>query len=287
MDETIKLSVALVTRNRLKHLKRALDSIQCQTIAPFEVIVSDDSEHEVSIGVKELVLDYGFKYFKGPGKGLHANRNFAARQCKGTHYRTMDDDHTFPRDHFEICVNSIKKDPFSIWVVGECYPDSIERNSGELFFPGQLNINGVSSRPLNDQDSWAIGCGSSIYPASVIRRGAYYCELYKFGNLHLEYGARLYRLGYKMRLITDTFVVHDLDIKKRSFNIETKQEIEIRCFLSLCYSQIYFPSLFNKCYLPVLFLKSLFQSDFGTVLLAWIAAIKKFGTHKQFMRCFQ
>src|SRR3954454_3566516 len=99
-NSNIKLSVALVTRNRPDSLRRTLESLKQQSLQPYEVIISDDSDNETLIAVNnELAQKYSCRYIKGPGKGLYANRNFVARHCSGTHIRTMDDDHEFPENH--------------------------------------------------------------------------------------------------------------------------------------------------------------------------------------------
>src|SRR6266436_1047865 len=97
----ISLSVALVTRNRPASLERTLRSLQPQRAPLLEIIISDDSTSEHAIEVKQLAQNYNCQYLRGPQRGLYANRNHVARACRGTHIRTMDDDHEFPADHFE------------------------------------------------------------------------------------------------------------------------------------------------------------------------------------------
>ena len=41
-----RLSVALVTRNRAASLERTLQSLRSQSVEPWEVVVSDDSDEE-------------------------------------------------------------------------------------------------------------------------------------------------------------------------------------------------------------------------------------------------
>ena len=45
----------------------------------------------------------------GPKKGLYSNHNYIYNICSGTHIRIVDDDHTFPSKHFQICIENIKK----------------------------------------------------------------------------------------------------------------------------------------------------------------------------------
>jgi len=83
---------------------------------------------------KEVTLEYGGRYIKGPSRGLYANRNSVARACSGTHIRTMDDDHEFTSDHFKIVSDGIEKDEI-------CSPRTHLGKSLIIFFGGMLHLN--------------------------------------------------------------------------------------------------------------------------------------------------
>ncbi|MFM6081605.1 MAG: glycosyltransferase family 2 protein, partial [Dolichospermum sp.] len=118
----ILLSIALVTRNRPESLERCLKSLRSQNVQPFEVVISDDSDIEHQKATKDVAERWECRYIQGPSRGLYANRNHAALACKGTHIRTMDDDHEFPEQHIENCFIAIKHDPQSVWIIGEYMP---------------------------------------------------------------------------------------------------------------------------------------------------------------------
>ena len=118
-SSTVQLSVALVTCNRPDSLERGLASLRFQSVQPFELIVSDDSERYHVEQVRKTVAEYGGIYCPGPRRGLYSNRNFIAEQCHGTHIRTMDDDHILPPNHLALCFEALKSDPSAIWTTGE------------------------------------------------------------------------------------------------------------------------------------------------------------------------
>lgn len=275
----IKLSIAIVTRNRPESLSNTLKCIYQQTYQPYEVIISDDSDDEFCDRVKQIVHQYKFVYIKGPKRGLYANRNFVAKQSTGTHFRTIDDDHSFLENHFQMCIDSIQFDPKSIWIIGEYFPNNIDYELTSLPSPGQLNVNGVSSTPTDNQNSWAISCGASIYPISVVLQDIMYCEIYNFGNLHLEYGARLFKNHYRIRLITTTFIIHNIYENERSYHLG-KKEIEINFFLSLCFSLLYFPSFYNKISLIIIFIKLIFKYQMD----AFVSCFKSFKSFKNYRK---
>jgi glycosyltransferase involved in cell wall biosynthesis len=197
MEQTkYTLSIAIVTRNRPESLQRALESLSNQNTQAFEIVISDDSNLEEMIAAnKELASAYGAKHILGPQNGLYANRNFVARNCSGTHFRTMDDDHEFPDNHIKICLEAIEQDPYAIWTIGEyCPPD--ENRSLPAPIPGQLHPMGYSYSPADMTTYFGISCGATIYPKKVVEKNVLNLETYMFGILYLEYGSRLYNKGY-------------------------------------------------------------------------------------------
>jgi glycosyltransferase involved in cell wall biosynthesis len=193
-----------------------LESLSKQKPQPYEVVLSDDSDISSLIKFnKGLAHRYGCKYIKGPARGLYANRNFVAKHCCGTHIRTMDDDHEFPVGHIQACLEAIESDPETIWTIGESYPDGPKLHL-PVPIPGQLHPRGFSAKPNDMLDYYGISCGATIYPRSVVDKGILNLELYAFGMLYLEYGARLVNNGYRIGFLDSTYVVHHYDEKNRS-----------------------------------------------------------------------
>jgi glycosyltransferase involved in cell wall biosynthesis len=245
-----RISVALVTRNRTDSLLRTLRSLIQQDVQPSEVIVSDDSDEGVAEEVKAIVERHGFRYIRGPRRGLYANRNHAASACTGTHIRTMDDDHEFPARHFHFCAEALQMDPAAVWIIGEFLPDEMP---GAPRCPGQLHSRGFSTGPTDPDDCWGISDGASLYPINVFQRGIQYAEYFKFGAAYLEFGSRLRFMGYRIRFLPSTYVIHHYDSNIRSF-MDSENDRASRFFASICHSYIYQPSIRNKalCCLEVM-----------------------------------
>jgi glycosyltransferase involved in cell wall biosynthesis len=203
----VKLSVALVACNRPESLERGLASLRSQSIQPFEIIVSDDSGREHADRIRQLAAEYGGIYRSGPHRGLYANRNFAAQQCRGTHIRTMDDDHILQFDHFSRCIDAVKSDPSSIWTVGEMgFLDGVVVGVAEN--ANQLGPAGVGEKIEDRNNNWGIADGSTTYPREVFDRGFKMVEEFGFGSSYLEFGAYLYKNGWRCRCIPDAQVKH-------------------------------------------------------------------------------
>jgi glycosyltransferase involved in cell wall biosynthesis len=203
----IQLSVALVTRNRPDSLERGLISLRIQNIQPFEVIVSDDSGIEHAEATRAVAAKYSCTYYFGPHRGLYANRNFAARQCRGSHIRTMDDDHILPQDHLAKCLEAVRVNPEAIWTTGEIgYLNG--KFIGTAKVANQLGPAGVGEPIADPNDNWGIADGSTIYPREIFDRGLRMIEDFDFGSSYLEFGAYLYRHDWKCRCIPGAMVEH-------------------------------------------------------------------------------
>ena len=243
MQET-RLSVALVTRNRPSSLERTLISLRSQDVPPWETIISDDSDPEQAAIVRRLAAKYQCSYVSGPHHGLYANRNHAALVCKGTHIRTVDDDHEFPAGHLSECLKAIGQDPEAVWIIGEFLPDQ-DRSTGLVECPGQLGPRGFSVPPPDPDDCWAISDGATIYPRKIFDLGLRFAEGFRFGAPYLEFGSRLHFLGYRIRQLKSTYVIHHFDPLTRSL-AEPEEEMAAEFFAMLCHSFIYQPRLKNK-----------------------------------------
>lgn len=241
----MNLSIGIVTRNRPDSLERTLKSLSLQSIKPYEVIISDDSVDEANISLnKAIVSKYGHSYISGPVNGLYANRNFVAKNCKGTHIRSMDDDHEFPEGHIEACMTAIEKEPNTIWTIGEFVIDIKDRLM-PYPIPGQLNPRGFASKAKNEDEYYGISCGATIYPRRIIDENILNVEFYKFGNVYLEYGARLKYLGYKLKVLKTTYIIHNA-LNTTAVELSSLTIIEPRIFAIFCFSFIYNKSIRNK-----------------------------------------
>ena len=229
----IQLSIALVTRNRPQSLNRCLQSLRSQNIQPYEIVISDDSEPQLAPLSEKIARNWKCRYLQGPRRGLYANRNFSALACRGTHIRTMDDDHVLPQGHLEQCYNAVASDPDSIWTTGE-----IGYVNGTYFAESetaqQLCPSGVGEGVKDWDNNWAIADGSTIYPKLVFDRGYRMIEYYNYGSSYLEFGAYLYYHGFRSRCVRNAYVEHYAD--ENTIHRNQPEAIASRFYASLCFN---------------------------------------------------
>lgn len=260
MPDSVHISVALITRNRPDTLERCLKSVRSQSMQPFEIVVSDDSDAEWAAATQAIAEQWGCRYTIGPHRGMQANRNHAHTQCQGTHIRTMDDDHEFPEQHFEILQRVVESDPDSVWVLGEYLeqpsPDSI------LYPPGEMQPRGFR-RPLqNPDDCFAISDGATIYPRHIVTQYPFLERLKYAGEA--EYGARLKALGYRIRYCDQTYIIHHC-LNDGGASFEDKARLLHSLFIGsyLTYS-CYLPNFWQRLECLLYFLAKALQSELGS-----------------------
>ncbi len=231
----IRLSIALVTRNRPDSLRRCLQSLRAQGEQPFEIVISDDSDDRAPTA--SVAAEFGARHIDGPRRGLYANRNFSALACQGTHIRTMDDDHTFPAEHFAQCLEAVRQSPESVWTCGEAsFLDGKAHDSTPWAI--QLHPSGVGCTVTDPDDNWGIADGSTIYPRSIFDAGLRFYEGYRYGSSYLEFGALLYHRGWRSRCVRGAFIEHHADN-----DTLTRSAGESCLFASLCYNLRFRPNL--------------------------------------------
>jgi glycosyltransferase involved in cell wall biosynthesis len=234
MGSGILLSIALVTRNRPESLQRCLRSLRQQSVPPFEIVVSDDSDDTYSEFTRAIALDSGCRYLSGPRRGVYANRNFVAQHCRGTHIRTVDDDHVLAVDHLAQCQGSVEEDPGAVWTTGESGYLS-GKLIGSTAWANQLHPSGVGGPIEDPDDNWGISDGSTIYPSEVFARGFRMVEIFGFGSSYLEFGAFLYVNGWKCRCVPGATVEH------YASRLRSPDPLSIS-FASICYNRHFRPS---------------------------------------------
>lgn len=235
-----KITILIPSRNRPISLLRCIKSLKRQESYIYEIIVSNDSENKYNNIYLSISKKYNFRLLQGPRKGLYANHNFLYNKCKTTHLRIVDDDHTFPENHFMHCINAIRKDPYCVWSIGEKYP-----NNNEIYFPREVNARGFSSVSKNLNENIALASGSSIYPKYIFEeKKIFEIEDYKFGMIWMEFALRLEKNGIKIRTLTQTYVNHFYNKDNRSFNSE-RIDLETKFFIILAYNLIYKKKLSN------------------------------------------
>ncbi|HEV2394152.1 MAG TPA: glycosyltransferase family 2 protein [Verrucomicrobiae bacterium] len=236
-----------MTRNRPTSLRRCLESFHRQSLAPIEIVISDDSQAECATATLALASAFGCRYTRGPRKGLYANRNHAALCCRGTHILTADDDHEHPPDYLEKVHRALTAQFETVWSMGEVYNRANLQCGGPWHGPGQICANGalVAITANGNSGCWAIADGATVYPKKIFASGLRFFDACRFGDSYKEFGCLLHWLGIPVRPLTTTGVLHHMNEVGRSF-LWDEQERAAQIFAMLMFSFVYQPKPQNQ-----------------------------------------
>jgi glycosyltransferase involved in cell wall biosynthesis len=135
MNNTYPLvSIGLPVFNGAKFLRRALDSLQDQAYANFEIIISDNASTDETESVcrEYAARDSCVRYIRQPENlGSHKNFNFVLQEARGEYFMWAADDDQWEPEYVQSMVTALEKD---VAAVGAFSPYVlIEEETGNVF----------------------------------------------------------------------------------------------------------------------------------------------------------
>jgi glycosyltransferase involved in cell wall biosynthesis len=109
-----RVSIGLPVHNGERYLSQAIDALLAQSLADFELIISDNASTD---GTEEIcrryqALDGRIRYFRQPVNiGAAANHNFVVHQARGEYFKWASHDDLYGRDLLLRCVEALDANP--------------------------------------------------------------------------------------------------------------------------------------------------------------------------------
>lgn len=245
----MNFSFIIPVYNRPEETKELLESLVVQTNKDFEVVIIEDgsnltSEEVVKSFSSKLNILYLFKENTGPGD----SRNYGMNKASGDYFIILDSDCILPSNYFENAKNALKHD------FVDCFGGS--DNALDSFSDVQKAINYAMTSFLT---TGGIRGGSEklekFQPRSFnmgISKKAFE-ESKGFGNIHPgedpDLTIRLWKKGFKTRLISNAFVYHKRRIDWNKFYTQVNKFGKARPILNSWHPEytkltFWFPTLF-------------------------------------------
>jgi len=193
----VDISVIIPIRDGKHTLRFCLDSLKKSELPPSEVIVVDDCSRE---DCSDLVRSYGFKFLRvdRPQEAENA-RNMGAEMAKGDILVFTDCDMVIQPDALGRIRKSLSNLHYAA-ISGVCTPENDQRNLAARYKNLWLYYSYASSP--KDFDYWISSIGAVRKDAFFSVKG--FCTSFqnKYGGGDLEFGRRLKKAGWRIRLDT-------------------------------------------------------------------------------------
>ncbi|MGI4729904.1 MAG: glycosyltransferase family 2 protein [Janthinobacterium lividum] len=239
------LSVIIPTYNRNDLLNKCLQcldpAVQIINASKYEVIVTDDSNHEEA---KQFIQDNfsWVTWVAGKQKGPAANRNNGAKEASGEWLIFIDDD-CQPNQH--LLQN---------------YHNALLSNQNTLVFEGCIKADRAQQSfaeesPVNENGGYLWSCNFMINKKLFLDTLQGFDEQFPFAAMEdVELNYRLNQLNIKKTFVKEAFVVHPWRTQKNMWKItlnrfestlyflkkhpEKKKEINSRYYLIAFYNSL-------------------------------------------------
>lgn len=132
-DVNSMISVIIPTYNRVRYLKRAMDSVIDQTLQPDELIIVDDGSMDNTSEVVEHVAHrakFSVQLLQQENKGASAARNLGIAHARGDILCFLDSDDWWDKKKIELQLEKLVKNP-----------DTIIAHTREIWFRNGVQVN--------------------------------------------------------------------------------------------------------------------------------------------------
>ena len=236
--------------NRPDEIDELLESLTNFTSKiPFEVVIVEDGSTLPCHNIIEkysnkLIISYYFKSNSGPGD----SRNYGMKVAKGDYFIILDSDCIIPQDYLTQVQKSLDIEYVDCFGGPDAALDSFSDiqkaiNFTMTSFLTTGGIRGGSEKVDKFQPrSFNMGLSKKAFEASN-----------GFGNIHPgedpDLSIRLWKLGFKTKLIKSAYVYHKRRISWEKFQIQVNKFGKARPILNSWYPEhakitFWFPSLF-------------------------------------------
>ncbi|MEX0273807.1 MAG: glycosyltransferase family 2 protein [Flavobacteriaceae bacterium] len=257
----LSFSCIVPVYNRPDEVRELLHSLTSQSYqAPFEVVIVEDGSTEDAKGeVRAFKDQLDISYYEKPNSGPGDSRNYGMERAKGNYFIILDSDCVLPPQYLSEVAKSLTLDYVPCFGGPDAAHTSFSnvQKAIDYVMTSVLTTGGIRGRRKSvgkfQPRSFNMGLSKEVFE----RVGG-------FGNIHPgedpDLTFRIWKSGYRTKLIPNAFVYHKRRIDWRKFYGQVQKFGMVRAILNRWHpgtSRVtyWFPSLF-------------FIGCFGAIVLA-------------------
>lgn len=235
--------------NRPDEIDELLESLSKQTYtANYEIVIIEDGSTITCEHIIQKYANLNVSYYFKPNSGPGDSRNYGMNEAKGDYFIILDSDCIIPSNYLQTVDEELKKDFVDCFGGPDAALDSFSNIQKAINFTmtSFLTTGGIrgGSEKLDkfQPRSFNMGLSKKAFEDS---KG--------FGNIHPgedpDLSIRLWKLGYKTKLISNAFVYHKRRIDWNKFYTQVNKFGLARPILNSWYPEyakitFWFPTLF-------------------------------------------
>ena len=213
----MKYSIIVPVFNRPDEVDELLQSLVCQTLKDFEVVIVEDGSQKPCKDVCDkyagrLDVKYFLKNNSGPGQ----SRNYGAERAKGEYLIVLDSDVVLPEGYLKAVDDELRREPADAFGGPDCAHDSftetqkaISYSMTSFFTTGGIR-GGKKKLDKFYPRSFNMGIRRDVY----MRLGGF--SKMRFGE-DIDFSIRIFKAGCRCRLFPEAWVWHKRRTDMRKF----------------------------------------------------------------------
>ncbi|MDE5988487.1 MAG: glycosyltransferase [Duncaniella sp.] len=107
----MRFSVIVPVYNRIDEVRDLLDSLRCQTLKNFEVVIVEDGSTAPCEEAVKSAKDFRVKYFYKDNEGRSIARNYGMERAGGDYFIFFDSDCVIPENYFAVLTEELDSHP--------------------------------------------------------------------------------------------------------------------------------------------------------------------------------
>lgn len=111
MEDKVRFSVIVPVYNRIDEVRDLLDSLRCQTLKNFEVVIVEDGSTAPCEEAVKAAKDLRVKYFYKDNEGRSIARNYGMERAEGDYFIFFDSDCVIPENYFAVLTEELDSHP--------------------------------------------------------------------------------------------------------------------------------------------------------------------------------
>ncbi len=267
----LSYSFIIPVYNRPEEIRELLTSFaKLDTSLKYEIVIIEDGSTIPSKEVIDQFSDLNISYYTKPNSGPGDSRNFGMRKANGNYFIILDSDVLLPPHYLSTVHNSLQDEYINCFGGSDTAHPSFSNLQKAINYSmtSFLTTGGIRGKKRSMQKfeprSFNLGISQEAFEASN-----------GFGKIHPgedpDLVIRLWKMGYKTRLIEDAYVYHKRRISWTKFYKQVSKFGGVRPILNSWHPE----SRKLTFWLPSLFLLGLiFSITFGIVyksmLFLWV-----------------
>lgn len=215
MEDKVRFSVIVPVYNRIDEVRDLLDSLRCQTLKNFEVVIVEDGSTAPCEEAVKSANDLRVKYFYKDNEGRSIARNYGMERAEGDYFIFFDSDCVIPENYFAVLTEELESHPVDCFGGPDSAHSSFTSTQKAINFAmtSFLTTGGIRGGKVS-LEKFVPRTFNMGFSRKVYERVGGFREMF---SEDIDMSTRIRNAGFSIALIRPAYVYHKRRVDFRKF----------------------------------------------------------------------